>query len=81
MHDELARGSGLFPAKLEAQHQNDVLRRLLDAYPAVFSVDEVVAELTSPGDAARSQREGFRQAIDDLTRHGLLHRHASFVWP
>lgn len=81
MHDELTCGSGRSPAKLEAQHQNDVLRHLLDDYPAVFSVDEVVSELTSPGNVAGSEREGFQRAIDDLTRRGLLHQHASFVWP
>ena len=81
MHDQPTCGRVISPVELEAQHENDVLRHLFDAYPAVFTLDELVSELTPPGTRAASHRDGFMTAIPDLPARGLLHQHASFVWP
>jgi len=80
MHDQPTCGPVLSPAQLQAQHENDVLWHLFDAYPAVFTVDELLSELTPPGTRAASDREAFATAISDLAARGLLHRHESFVW-
>lgn len=80
MHDEPTCGPDTRPVDKDAQRQNDVLRHLLNEYPAVFSVDELTAELTEPGDGF-SARDGVARAIGHLAQRGLLHRHASFVWP
>lgn len=80
MHDQPTCGPVLSPDELQAQHENDVLWHLFDAYPAVFTVDELVSELAPPGTETASRREGFVTAIQDLAARGLLHRHESFVW-
>ncbi len=80
MHDEPTCGPDGRPVDKDAQRQNDVLRHLLNEYPAVFSVDELTAELTEPGDGF-SARDGVSRAVGHLTQCGLLHRHGSFVWP
>ncbi len=80
MHDEPTCGPGVCPVDVDAQQRNDVLRHLLNEYPTLFSVDELTAELTEPN-AGFSERDGVSRAIGHLTQLGLLHRHASFVWP
>ncbi len=80
MHDQPTCGPVLPPIESEPRRENDVLRHLLNAYPAAFSVDEVVAELTDPDDGV-SERDDVLRAIRDLTRSRLLHQHGPFVWP
>lgn len=81
MHDQPTLGRELSPAELAEQHESDVLLHLFDAYPAVFSVDELLSELAPRGSSAFRQREGIEMAINDLTGRGLLHRHDSYIWP
>lgn len=81
MHDQPTCGPALSPAELEAQRESDVLLHLFDAYPALFSLDELLSELTPPGTSASNQRDGFETAISDLTARGLLHQHDSYLWP
>lgn len=79
MHDQPTCGPESRPVDKDAQYRNDVLRHLLIAYPAAFSVDEVVSELTDPDDGF-SERDDVLRAIRDLTCSRLLHQHGSFVW-
>jgi hypothetical protein len=79
MHDELTYGSGLSPVELDERNRNDVLQHLLLEYPTPFSVDELVAELTSPDDGF-AERDGYLNAVRDLRRVGLVHLHGEFVW-
>ncbi len=81
MHDQPTCGSELSPVELDARNRNDVLQHLLFEYPTPFSVDELIAELVSPDDTSFGERDGFRNAIRDLRRAGLLHQHGEFVWP
>lgn len=81
MHDQPTYGPGLSLPDPNARRQSDVLRLLLNEYPALLSVEEVVAELTEPGVDGFDERDGYMRAIDGLTRSGLLHRHGDFVWP
>lgn len=80
MQDELTCGSELSPIELLERDRNDVLQHLLLAYPATFSVDELVAELAEPGDEGRSKRRDYQEAISDLRCVGLVHQHGVFVW-
>lgn len=81
MHDQPTYGQGPSPVELDERNRNDVLQHLLFEYPTPFSVDELLAELTSPGEESFGERDGFRNAIRDLRRAGLLHQHGEFVWP
>lgn len=81
MHDQPTYGQGLSPVQLDERNRNDVLQHLLFEYPTPFSVDELIAELTSPDDEGFGERDGFRNAIRDLRQAGLLHQHGEFVWP
>lgn len=56
MHDQPTCGPVLSPAELQAQHENDVLGHLFDAYPAFGSVDEALLDLTPPGTRSASYR-------------------------
>ncbi len=80
MHDEPTCGPDSRPVDKDAQRRNDALRHLLNEYPTLFSVDALTAELTEPGDGFGA-RDDVSRAIGRLTQLGLLHRHASFVWP
>ncbi len=81
MHDQPTCGPVLSPVELDDRNRNDVLQHLLFEYPTPFSVDELIAELTSPGEEGFGERDGFLIAIRDLRRAGLLHQHGEFVWP
>jgi hypothetical protein len=59
--------------------QQAVLAILLDGYPGQCSIDELVRELTDrPDDFA--ERDRIENAIRDLVRAGLAHRHGPFVF-
>jgi hypothetical protein len=59
--------------------QQAVLTILLDAYPGQWSTDELARELTDrPDDFA--ERDRVDNAIRDLVRAGLAHRHGPFVF-
>jgi hypothetical protein len=81
MHDEPTYGPGWSLPDPDARRQSEVLRLLLNEYPALLSVEEVVAELTEPGADGFDEHDGFVRAVDGLTRSGLLHRHDDFEWP
>jgi len=81
MHDQPTCGPELSPVNTDDRNRNDVLQHLLFEYPTPFSVDELIAELTSPGEDGFGERDGYLNAIRDLRRAGLLHQHGEFVWP
>lgn len=80
MHDQPTRGSGPSPAEIDDQLRGVVLTHLLDAYPAPFTVEELVAELSSPY-SERDQRDDIQRAVRDLSCSGLVHFGPVFVWP
>lgn len=79
MQDQPTYGQDLSPVELDDRNRNAVLQHLLLEYPTPFSVDELVAELTSPGDDF-GERDDVLNAIRDLRRVGLVHQHGEFVW-
>lgn len=81
MHDQPTCGRVLSPVELGERNRDDVLQHLLLEYPTPFRVDELIAELTAPGEEGSGERDGFQIAIRDLRRVGLLHQHGGFVWP
>lgn len=81
MHDQPTCGPEPSPVSTDDRNRNDVLQHLLFEYPTPFSVDELIAELTTPGETSFGERDGFRNAIRDLRQAGLLHQHGEFVWP
>lgn len=56
-----------------------VLETLLDDYPAHFHVEELIRELAADLSAS-SERSDVIDAIRELSRAGLLHRHGDFVF-
>lgn len=80
MHDQPTCGPELSPVELLERDRSDVLQHLLLEYPATFSVDELVAELTSPGEEGRGERDDYVNAVRDLRRCGLVHQHGEYVW-
>jgi hypothetical protein len=71
------------PDLVTVQHtdvtQSGLLALLLDAHPAHRSVDEVVREMTDHPERPAS-RDAIDNAIRDLARAGLVHRHGPFVF-
>jgi hypothetical protein len=67
------------PARDADLAQQAVLAILLDAYPAQCSTDELVREL-SDAPAEFAERDRVENAIRDLARAGLVHRHGPFVF-
>jgi hypothetical protein len=56
-----------------------VLEIVLDDYPAHFHVEEIIREVA--GDpTAFGERNDVSNAIRDLTKIGLIHRHGDFVF-
>jgi len=60
--------------------QHSLLVHLTVEHPIQLTEDELIRELASEPDAF-GPRDRVQQAIRDLVRIGLLHRHGSFVLP
>jgi hypothetical protein len=59
--------------------QAGLLALLVDAHPAQRSVEEVIREMTDYPERPAS-RDAIDNAIRDLARAGLVHRHGAFVF-
>jgi hypothetical protein len=67
------------PARDADRREQAILGVLLLAHPAQRSTDEVVREMTDdPEDFAA--RDDVENALRDLVRAGLVHRHGPFVF-
>jgi hypothetical protein len=67
------------PAVVDDMAQQAVLAILLDAHPALRSIDEVVREMTGRPDEFTA-RDRINNAIRELVGAGLAHRHGAFVF-
>jgi hypothetical protein len=60
--------------------ESAVLQHVLALHPTAITIEELVRELDSEGDAFW-QRDAVERAVRDLTGSGLLHRSERFVLP
>jgi hypothetical protein len=74
----LNRGYGgtRFPSEQDLAEQG-VLGLLLEAHPGLRSVDEILREMTDDSEEL-AERDRIENAIRDLVRAGLAHRHSRF---
>jgi hypothetical protein len=63
----------------EDRAEQSVLALLLEAHPALLSVDEIVREMTDRPDEF-GPRDRVNNAVRDLVGSGLAHRNGSFVF-
>lgn len=66
-------------ADADQQMQGAVMALVLLAHPAVFTLSELVHELTESDDFAETDAVG--RAVRDLAGNGLLHKQGICVWP
>jgi hypothetical protein len=66
-------------ADADRQMQGAVMALVLLAHPAVFTLSELVHELTESDDFA--ERDATERAVRDLAGVGLLHRQGICIWP
>ncbi len=67
-------------ADRDARDQAEVLREVLDIYPAAMTLDELVRELTVASDEFAEQ-DRVQRAVRDLIAGGLLHRVGDLLLP
>jgi hypothetical protein len=63
-----------------ARDQAEVLREVLEVYPATMTLEELVRELTVAS-AEFSEQDRIQRAVRELTAGGLLHRIGGLVLP
>jgi hypothetical protein len=63
----------------EDRAEQSLLALLLEAHPALLSVDEIVREMTDRPDEF-GERARVNNAVRDLVAAGLAHRHGPFVF-
>jgi hypothetical protein len=66
-------------AEADRQMQSAVMALVLLAHPAVFTLSELVHELTESDEFAETDAVG--RAVRDLAGIGLLHQQGICVWP
>jgi hypothetical protein len=81
MSDQTICRPGLSPAELDDQAQLAVLHQLLLAYPAPFTLDEVVTALEEPFERSFEETDGIQRAVRDLVCAGLLQERDGLVLP
>jgi hypothetical protein len=59
--------------------EQGLLGLLLEAHPGLRSVDEILREMTDDSEEF-AERDRIENAIRDLVRVGLAHRHGRFVF-
>lgn len=64
----------------DARDQAQVLREVLDLYPATLTLDELVRELTVASPEF-TEHDRIKRAVRDLTAGGLIHRIGDLVLP
>jgi len=80
-HKPSGRGVAPSPAELDDQLQMAVLSHLLLAYPAPFTLDEVVTAFENPFEQSFWESDAIQRAVRDLACAGLLHERDGFVVP
>ena len=63
------------PVAEEQQSDGDVMRTLMEAYPAPMTFEEIRRDLREPHDFVVTD------AINRLDSAGLIHRHGVFIFP
>lgn len=80
MSDQMSRAPEL-AGEVDDRLQMAVLGQLLPAYPAPFTLDEIVVLLEDPFERSFEQTDGVRRAVRDLVCSGLLQTWNGFVLP
>lgn len=84
MHDKVMGGDEdaefVTNDALDARDRAEVLREVLYIYPATFTLDELVRELTVAS-TEFNEHDRIQRAVRDLTAGGLLHRIGELVLP
>lgn len=73
--------STLSQAELDDQLQMAVMIHLLLAYPAPFTLDEIVTAFQEPFDPSFLETDAIRRAVRDLACAGLVHERDGSVLP
>lgn len=81
MPERTTRRPGMGPAELDDQLQRAVLDLLLIAYPAPFTLNEIVTALEHPFDPSFQERDDIQRAVRDLTCAGLLRERSGTILP
>lgn len=80
-HEQSGPRSTQSPAEFDDQLQMAVLSHLLLAYPAPFTLDEIVTAFMDPFAESFWERDGIQRAVRDLLCAGLLYDCGGSVLP